>query len=168
MEDIIELSRLDEKNIDLPWQDVDLYELCREIVTRFRSVGEKAEVNIFLEGERALVKGVKPILSEMIGNLCDNAIKYNCSGGKVFVRVANTEQGARIVVTDTGVGIPVAHQSRIFERFYRVEKSHSKETGGTGLGLSIVKYAAKYHDAKIGLESAEGKGTKFTIDFPRV
>ncbi len=168
VEDIIELSRLDEKNIGLPWEDVDLYELCRESITRLRPVGEKAEVNVFLEGERAVVKGVKPILSEMIGNLCDNAIKYNHAGGKVFVQVSNTEEGARVVVSDTGIGIPVAHQSRIFERFYRVDKSHSKETGGTGLGLSIVKYAAKYHDAKIGLESAEGKGTKFTIVFTRV
>lgn len=168
VEDIIELSRLDEKNIGLAWEDVDLYELCQESITRLGPVSEKAEVNIFLEGESAMVQGVKPILSEMIGNLCDNAIKYNHAGGKVFVRVIKMESGARVVIADTGIGIPISHQSRIFERFYRVDKSHSKETGGTGLGLSIVKYAAKYHDAKIGLESADGKGTKFTIDFPRL
>ena len=118
-----------------------------------------------LTGGSACARGVPKILDEMIYNLCDNAIKYNKQGGSVEVSVLRTVSGVRLTVRDTGIGIPLAHQSRVFERFYRVDKSHSKEIGGTGLGLSIVKHGAMYHGAELSLESAVDRGTTVTLYF---
>ena len=113
-----------------------------------------------------LVRGIKRLISAVIYNLCENAIKYNKSGGSVKISLKKKDNRAEIVIKDTGIGIPHEHQSRIFERFYRVDKSHSKEVGGTGLGLSIVKHAIKLHSGEIGVKSQVGKGTTFTIKLP--
>ena len=122
---------------------------------------EQKNVGISVSGIGFTVMGVRRLLHEIVYNLCDNAIKYNIPGGSVTIQVENN----RLVVTDTGIGIPAEHQSRVFERFYRVDKSHSKASGGTGLGLSIVKHAAAYHKAEIALESVPGKGTTITVTF---
>ncbi|MPN49064.1 Signal-transduction histidine kinase senX3 [bioreactor metagenome] len=125
------------------------------------------KIKLSLEGDDVYVWGVRRMLYEIIYNLCDNAVKYNVENDKVDVSLLNEADGVILTVSDTGIGIPKEQQSRVFERFYRVDKSHSRETGGTGLGLSIVKHAAKYHDADITLESEAGKGTKISIKFPK-
>lgn len=163
VEDIIKLSRLDENPQGLEWETVDLYELSEEVLTSLRPVAEKQNIQLKLTGQRVLITGVWQILNEMIYNLCDNAIKYNRPGGSVTVTV----QEGFVQVADTGIGIPYAHQSRVFERFYRVDKSHSKAIGGTGLGLSIVKHGAIYHGARVELESEPDVGTTVTIRFPQ-
>ena len=140
VEDIIKLSKLDEGEIEIEKEDVDLYDLTREIVSRLAPQAEKRAVHVEVTGENVICHGVRQILDEMIYNICENAIKYNRRGGSVSVWVGATLKGKKIIVTDTGIGIPEDQQERIFERFYRVDKSHSKETGGTGLGLSIVKH----------------------------
>ena len=142
VEDIIKLSKLDEGEIEIEKEDVDLYDLTREIVSRLAPQAEKRAVHVEVTGENVICHGVRQILDEMIYNICENAIKYNRRGGSVSVWVGATLKGKKIIVTDTGIGIPEDQQERIFERFYRVDKSHSKETGGTGLGLSIVKHGA--------------------------
>ena len=128
---------------------------------------DKKNITINLIGESAKIVGVQQILDEMVYNLCDNAIKYNKENGNVDIILTSTENHVKLTVSDTGIGIPTIHQSRIFERFYRVDKSHSKAVGGTGLGLSIVKHGAIYHNADISLESAEGKGTSITVSFKK-
>ncbi len=165
VDDIMELSRLDEGAQDLEKEEVDLYALAREIVERLEPAAQEQNVTVSLTGEPTIYKGVRQILDEMIYNLCDNAIKYNQKGGTVTVQVFTDEEGKKVSVQDTGIGIPAEVQDRIFERFYRVDKSHSKETGGTGLGLSIVKHGAMIHDAQIQVDSEVGKGTKMTIVF---
>ena len=163
VEDIIKLSKLDEGEIEK--EDVDLYDLTREIVSRLAPQAEKRAVHVEVTGENVICHGVRQILDEMIYNICENAIKYNRRGGSVSVWVGATLKGKKIIVTDTGIGIPEDQQERIFERFYRVDKSHSKETGGTGLGLSIVKHGAMLHNAQIHVESKVGKGTKMELTF---
>ena len=163
VEDIIHLSRLDEGAAPTDRQRVDLYELAGEALERLASAAARMEVSLRLEGGSVEVEGVSHMLDEMIYNLADNAIKYNRPGGSVTVTVDRAEGGARLSVRDTGIGIPPAHQQRVFERFYRVDKSHSKEVGGTGLGLSIVKHVASYHGAALELESREGAGTAVTV-----
>lgn len=165
VEDIIKLSKLDEGEIEVEKEDVDLYEMTREIVSRLAPQAEKRAVHVEVTGENVICHGVRQILDEMIYNICENAIKYNRRGGSVSVWVGATLKGKKIIVTDTGIGIPEDQQERIFERFYRVDKSHSKETGGTGLGLSIVKHGAMLHNAQIHVESKVGKGTKMEITF---
>ena len=165
VEDIIKLSKLDEGEIEMEKEDVDLYDLTRRIVSRLAPQAEKRAVHVEVTGENVICHGVRQILDEMIYNICENAIKYNRRGGSVSVWVGATLKGKKIIVTDTGIGIPEDQQERIFERFYRVDKSHSKETGGTGLGLSIVKHGAIMHNAQIHVESEEGKGTKMEITF---
>ena len=160
VEDIIRLSQLDE-GMELPTETVDILALAEEVQAILQPSAEEKHVRIAISGEGFCVVGVRRMLQEILYNLCDNAIKYNIPGGSVTVHV---EHG-RLVVSDTGIGIPAEHQSRIFERFYRVDKSHSKASGGTGLGLSIVKHAAAYHKAEIILESIPGKGTTITIQF---
>ncbi len=167
VDDIMDLSRLDEGAEDLEKEEVDLYALAREIVERLEPAAGERSVTLDLDGEPTLYVGVRQVLDEMIYNLCDNAIKYNQEGGTVTVRVFTDEEGKKVSVQDTGIGIPAEMQERIFERFYRVDKSHSKETGGTGLGLSIVKHGAMIHDAKIEVDSEVGKGTKMTLVFSR-
>lgn len=165
IEDIIKLSKLDEKNSILEKEDVDLYELCCETCNRLVFQAEKREVRIEITGEKVIYFGVRQILQEMVYNICENAVKYNKIGGNVDIWVGKTLQGPKIVVKDTGIGIPEDQYERIFERFYRVDKSHSKETGGTGLGLSIVKHGAIFHHAEIKVESKLGEGTKMEILF---
>ena len=160
IEDIIHLSQLDE-GVALPVENVDLLVLAEEVKTILLPSAEEKNVNISISGEGFSVVGVRRMLQEIIYNLCDNAIKYNVPGGIVTIHAENN----RLVVSDTGIGIPVEHKDRIFERFYRVDKSRSKASGGTGLGLSIVKHAAAYHKAEISLESMPGKGTIITIQF---
>ena len=162
--DIIKLSELDEGQ-GYEWEKVDLYALSAEILRRLAPEAERREVRLQLTGGAAVVRGVPKILDEMIFNLCDNAIKYNKERGSVEVSVIRTVSGVRLSVRDTGIGIPPAHQSRVFERFYRVDKSHSKEIGGTGLGLSIVKHGAMSHGAELSLESAVDRGTTVTLYF---
>jgi two-component system phosphate regulon sensor histidine kinase PhoR len=165
IDDIIKLSKLDEDSVEVEWQDVDLYALCEDIVERLTMSARKRDVQVELDGEPVVYYGVKQMLDEMIFNLCENAIKYNVPDGKVMLWVGNTPEGVKIIVQDTGIGIPKDQQERIFERFYRVDKSHSKETGGTGLGLSIVKHGAIFHHAQIRVESEVGKGTKMEVIF---
>ena len=164
--DIIKLSELDEKPVQTAKEDVDLYELSCEIIKRLKPVADKHFIELRLFGEHTRILGTRKILSEMIYNLCDNAIKYNKKNGTVDIVVSGCDDGkVYLTVRDTGIGIPYPDQSRVFERFYRVDKSHSKQVGGTGLGLSIVKHGAAYHNAEITLESAVDKGTRVTIEF---
>lgn len=165
IDDIIKLSKLDEENVNEEKEWVDFYSLSQEICNRLALPAAKKGVKIELSGESVSYYGVRQILDEMIYNICDNAIKYNVDGGKVNIWVGNTLQGIKVIVEDTGIGIPKDQQERIFERFYRVDKSHSKETGGTGLGLSIAKHGAMFHHAEITVESEVGKGTKMEILF---
>lgn len=166
VEDIIKLSRLDEESVELEKEEVELYGLCREIVSRLSPQAQARRVQVSVEGEPVRYHGIRRILDEMIYNICENAIKYNTDGGRVVVWAGNTLNGPKIIVADNGIGIPEEHMERIFERFYRVDKSHSKERGGTGLGLSIVKHGALLHGAKVNVESKEGEGTRMEILFP--
>lgn len=167
VEDIIKLSKLDDESVELEKTDVDLYELTREIVSRLSPQASQKNVHIEVTGEPVIYHGIRQILDEMIYNICENAIKYNNDNGQVSVWVGNTLAGPKVSVSDTGIGIPKEHQERIFERFYRVDKSHSKERGGTGLGLSIVKHGAILHGAKVSVDSKPGQGTRMEIQFSR-
>lgn len=164
--DIIKLSRLDEGGDKLELQRVELHALVENVLANLESVAEKCHVTLSLTGGAAYVTGVPALLSEMLYNLCDNAIKYNVDGGSVRVDIAQSTAETVLTVSDTGIGIPYAHQSRVFERFYRVDKSHSRQSGGTGLGLSIVKHAVQYLGGRIELESQPGKGTTMRVHFP--
>ncbi len=163
--DIIKLSQLDENSIPLEKENIDLLMVAKEVKTRLRHVIAQSGVEFKLIGESVFVMGIAPILSEMIYNLCDNAIKYNKKNGTVELTVGQREGKPFVRVKDTGIGIPREAQSRVFERFYRVDKSHSREIGGTGLGLSIVKHAAAYHGAELSLESKLNEGTTVEIVF---
>ncbi|MCI8992484.1 MAG: PAS domain-containing sensor histidine kinase [Eubacterium sp.] len=167
VEDIIRLSRLDEGAEERKREDVDLYMLAEEVVNRLSAEAEKAKIATVLDGEPAVINGVPQLLQSIIYNLCDNAMKYNRECGSVVITVKNQADFAILSVADTGIGIPQEHQARIFERFYRVDKSRSKELGGTGLGLSIVKHAARLHGAEIDLHSVPGKGTTVTVSFSK-
>ena len=167
VEDIIKLSKLDEESVELEKQDVDLYEMTREIISRLAPQAQQRNIRMEVTGEPVTYFGIRQILDEMIYNVCENAVKYNNENGRVSVWVGNTLEGPRVTVTDTGIGIPEEHHERIFERFYRVDKSHSKERGGTGLGLSIVKHGALLHGAKVTVDSAPGKGTRIEMQFPK-
>ena len=166
VEDIIDLSRLEEGGGDMTWEDIDLYTLCDDVLQSLEPVAKRQAVTLRLAGESLQVRGVYQVLREMIYNLCDNAIKYNRSGGSVTVTVAWSAGRVSVAVADTGIGIPYEDQSRVFERFYRVDKSHSRAIGGTGLGLSIVKHAAALHGAEIKLQSQPEDGTVITVLFP--
>ena len=163
--DIIQLSRLDEKNSDMPFEAVDIYELAEDIIMHLKPAAEKKKIQLSLEGERVVVRGVRQVLYEMFYNIADNAIRYTDAGGKISIFAGQKEMHPCYSVEDNGIGIPKNEQKRIFERFYRVDKSHSRQTGGTGLGLSIVKHGAVLHKAKINLESELGKGTKMELVF---
>lgn len=164
--DIIKISELEENTENFEEEKTDLYELSAEVIKRLTPNAKKKNITLELCGEHAVIMGVKQILDEMIYNLCDNAIKYNKNGGKVLTEISKTDENIYLSVSDTGIGIPSSQKERIFERFYRVDKSRSKAEGGTGLGLSIVKHGAVYHHAKISLDSTVGKGTKITVIFP--
>ena len=163
--DIIQLSRLDENSTQFQRAPVDLYDLCAQSIEQLSPVAARQSVTLELTGEHAEIMGVEQLLKEMIYNLLDNAIKYNVPGGSVTASVRKSAGRTILSVADTGIGIPYAHQPRVFERFYRVDKSHSKEVGGTGLGLSIVRHAAQYHGARLELKSQPGKGTTITVTF---
>ena len=160
VEDIIRLSQLDE-GVSMPVEEVDMLALAEEVKGILEKTAEQKRVNVCVSGTGFTMLGVRRMLHEILYNLCDNGIKYNTPGGSVRIIV----EDRKLQVSDTGIGIPPEHQARVFERFYRVDKSHSKASGGTGLGLSIVKHAAAYHKAEITLESALGKGTVITIQF---
>ena len=166
VEDIIRLSRLDEGGGDEAKEPVDLLTIARDVVDRLKPYAAQQGIQLRCGGESAEISGVPRLLSDILYNLCDNGIKYNNRGGSVTVTVSRQEHEAVVQVQDTGIGIATEHQNRVFERFYRVDKSHSKEIGGTGLGLSIVKHAAMIHNATIELDSALGKGTTITVRFP--
>ena len=163
--DIIRLAQLDEGE-PMPTEPVELLAVAREVAENLRSAAETRNVTVEVTGTPATVSGVRRLLYEIVLNLCDNAIKYNTEGGRVEVEVAQDGGTAAVTVRDTGIGIPPEHQSRVFERFYRVDKSHSKASGGTGLGLSIVKHAVQYHHGVIRLKSEVGKGTEIRVTFP--
>ena len=163
--DIIRLSQLDEEKVQMEKSPVDLHLLASDVVKRLQDVAKKNQVTLMLTGKPTVVNGNPQILDEMIYNLCDNAIKYNKPFGEVEVNVAMIKDHPVLTVEDDGIGIPPEDQERIFERFYRVDKSHSRQIGGTGLGLSIVKHGAIYHKAKVELKSALGEGTTVRITF---
>ena len=167
IEDIIRLSRLDDESFTEEVLPLDLYEIAENVREQLLPAAEAKQLTVTLEGTPAPMRGVPVIVEEMLYNLCDNAIKYNVENGAVHIKVTRTDQQAVFSVTDTGIGIPQADRERIFERFYRVDKSHSKQIGGTGLGLSIVKHGALFHNATIELESQLGSGTTITLFFPR-
>jgi two-component system phosphate regulon sensor histidine kinase PhoR len=164
--DIIQISRLDEKDMSDQMQHVELYSLAEQILSRFTTQAEKNNITLGLQGSICHVEGVPQILEEMISNLCDNAIKYNRTGGSVTIAVTPKDNTVMLSVSDTGMGIPYEDQTRVFERFYRGDKSHSSQIPGTGLGLSIVKHAAMFHSANVSLESVPLEGTTITITFP--
>ena len=163
--DIIQLSRLDEKNSDLPFEEVDLYEMAENVVQHLESAAKKKNIIVSLDGSPVMVNGVRHVIYEMLFNIADNAIRYTDPKGTVKISLGMREEHPYYCVEDNGIGIAEDEQKRIFERFYRVDKSHSRATGGTGLGLSIVKHGAILHNAQIKLESEPGKGTKMELVF---
>ena len=165
IEDIIRLSELDEGNIRIPMERVNLLKEAEKVAERLRSTAALRGLQIKVAGEDAFVQGIPTLLEEMLVNLIDNSIKYNVEEGEITARIQKTKDKVVLEVEDTGIGIPLEDQERIFERFYRVDKSHSKNISGTGLGLSIVKHIAAYHKAALSLESQVGKGTTIRIEF---
>ena len=163
--DIIRLSQLDEGEV-LPKERLDLLEVAQGAADDLQAEAEKKNVHLSVSGEPAELEGVRQLIYEVAYNLGDNAIKYNIDGGSVSINVSSDGKNAKLTVSDTGIGIAAEDQSRIFERFYRVDKSHSKESGGTGLGLSIVKHAVQYHGGRISMDSAPGKGTSISVSLP--
>lgn len=164
--DVIKISQLDEGKLPYEREETDLYELCREILRRMEERASAAGVHLYLKGPHKKITTVQTILDEVLNNLCDNGIKYNKKGGNLTVTIEEGEGETRISVEDQGIGIPAEDQKRVFERFYRVDKSHSKAIGGTGLGLSIVKHGAMYLGAEVKVESTLGKGSTFTLVLP--
>ncbi len=165
IDDIIRLSQLDEGDA-MPTEPVDLLAVSQEAAENLQDAAAARGVTVGVTGQPAVIPGVRRLIYEIVYNLCDNAIKYNRDGGRVDVTVAADADGSSITVADTGIGIALEHQGRVFERFYRVDKSHSKASGGTGLGLSIVKHAVQYHHGRIELESTPGTGTTIRVVFP--
>mgnify|MGYP002261247991 CR=1 FL=1 len=167
IEGIIKLSRLDENRVQLDWENVDLYELAFTIKNDLTRRSQEEEVAVHIRGVHTKIRGVQQILYEMFFNICENAIKYNHKGGEVVFTISKMNDYPIVIVEDTGIGIPKEDLDRIFERFYRVDKSHSNQKKGSGLGLSIVKHGAKFHNAEMEVDSELGKGTKITIIFPK-
>ena len=168
VEDVIQISQLDEEKASYVWEPVDVYQICKNAFESLKEKAKRLNVHLYICGERMKMEAVRTLLEEAIYNVCDNAIKYNRNDGSVSVFLTQTAQEIQIVVKDTGVGIPKEDQGRVFERFYRVDKSHSKEIGGTGLGLSIVKHAVGALKGSVILRSEEGNGTEITLRFPKV
>ncbi|MFR7552961.1 MAG: sensor histidine kinase, partial [Acutalibacteraceae bacterium] len=165
VEDIIKLSQLDERAVELERTEADLHAIARDVAERLHSAAEQNGIHIEVFGGPAVVTGVPRILDEMIFNLADNAVKYSRAGGSVRITAGMQAGSAFIEVADDGIGIPERDRERVFERFYRVDKSRSKQIGGTGLGLSIVKHGAAFHNAHVALQSREGEGTTVRITF---
>ena len=168
VEDVIQISQLDEEKTSYVWEPVDVYQVCKNAFESLKEKAKRLNVHLYICGERMKMEAVRTLLEEAIYNVCDNAIKYNRNDGSVSVFLTQTAQEIQIVVKDTGVGIPKEDQDRVFERFYRVDKSHSKEIGGTGLGLSIVKHAVGALKGSVILRSEEGNGTEICMKFPKV
>lgn len=168
VEDVIQISQLDEEKTSYVWEPVDVYQVCKNAFESLKEKAKRLNVHLYICGERMKMEAVRTLLEEAIYNVCDNAIKYNRNDGSVSVFMTQTAQEIQIVVKDTGVGIPKEDQDRVFERFYRVDKSHSKEIGGTGLGLSIVKHAVGALKGSVILRSEEGNGTEICMKFPKV
>ena len=168
VEDVIQISQLDEEKTSYVWEPVDVYQVCKNAFESLKEKAKRLNVHLYICGERMKMEAVRTLLEEAVYNICDNAIKYNRNDGSVSVFLTQTAQEIQIVVKDTGVGIPKEDQDRVFERFYRVDKSHSKEIGGTGLGLSIVKHAVGALKGSVILRSEEGNGTEITLRFPKV
>ena len=167
MEDTIKISQLDEGANPYEWEDVDVCQLAKEVCGNLKDVAYKKNVHLFIEGKEVYCRAVRPILEEVLYNLCDNGIKYNRDDGTVSIHIEEEEENVRIVVKDTGIGIPREDISRVFERFYRVDKSHSREIGGTGLGLSIVKHGVTFLGGTVDMISELGKGTEITVILPK-
>lgn len=171
IEDIIKLSRLDEQSDMMPFEPVDLNRVTKEVVDSLQAVARQRKITMTIDGDVPEVNGVRQVIYEMIYNLCDNAVKYNRDGGSVHILMEpSSKEGyaVRWSVWDTGIGVPEEEQERIFERFYRVDKSHSRETGGTGLGLAIVKHGANLHRALVTIDSKPGEGTCVMVEFPQM
>lgn len=168
VEDVIQISQLDEEKTSYVWEPVDVYQVCKNAFESLKEKAKRLNVHLYICGERMKMEAVRTLLEEAVYNVCDNAIKYNRNDGSVSVFLTQTAQEIQIVVKDTGVGIPKEDQDRVFERFYRVDKSHSKEIGGTGLGLSIVKHAVGALKGSVILRSEEGNGTEICMKFPKV
>ena len=166
--DVIQISQLDEEKTSYVWEPVDVYQVCKNAFESLKEKAKRLNVHLYICGERMKMEAVRTLLEEAVYNICDNAIKYNRNDGSVSVFLVQTAQEIQIVVKDTGVGIPKEDQDRVFERFYRVDKSHSKEIGGTGLGLSIVKHAVGALKGSVILRSEEGNGTEICMKFPKV
>ena len=168
VEDVIQISQLDEEKTPYTWEPVDVYQVCKNAFESLKEKAKRLNVHLYICGEYMKMEAVRTLLEEAVYNVCDNAIKYNRNEGSVSVFLTQTAQEIQIVVKDTGVGIPKEDQDRVFERFYRVDKSHSKEIGGTGLGLSIVKHAVGALKGSVILRSEEGNGTEICMKFPKV
>ena len=167
VEDVLRISQLDEGEVPYEWTETDLYQTAKNVFGTLSEAAKKQDVHLYIEGDRVQLHTVPNILEEVLFNLCDNAIKYNKPGGSVCICLTENEESVCISVKDNGVGIPKEDQSRVFERFYRVDKSHSKEIGGTGLGLSMVKHGVSFLGGEVELESTPGQGTEITISFPK-
>ncbi|MGN8804837.1 MULTISPECIES: ATP-binding protein [unclassified Blautia] len=168
VEDVIQISQLDEEKTPYVWEPVDVYQVCKSAFDSLKEKAYKMNVHLYICGESMKMEAIRTLLEEAVYNVCDNAIKYNRNDGSVSIFLEQTAQEVQIVVKDTGIGIPREDQDRVFERFYRVDKSHSKEIGGTGLGLSIVKHAVSTLDGSVGLGSEVGSGTEICMKFPKV
>lgn len=164
IEDVIRISHLDE-GVELPKEDVELLSIVEEVADSLQIMAEKKNVTITVSGDRCQFRGIRGLVEEIVQNLASNAVKYNVEGGRVDISVQQTKRHVVLTVADTGIGIPLENQSRVFERFYRVDKSHAKQSGGTGLGLSIVKHAVQAHNARLNLQSRPGEGTTVTVTF---
>lgn len=167
VEDVIQISQLDEEKTPYIWEPVDVYQVCKNAFDSLKEKAYKMNVHLYICGESMKMEAIRTLLEEAVYNVCDNAIKYNRNDGSASIFLEQTAQEVQIVVKDTGIGIPREDQDRVFERFYRVDKSHSKEIGGTGLGLSIVKHAVSTLDGSVGLRSEVGSGTEICMKFPK-
>jgi two-component system phosphate regulon sensor histidine kinase PhoR len=167
IESILNLSKLEDESVEKTYEEIDLYETIKDVVHKLKPQAASHKVNLEVDGEITHVKANKRMTEDLVYNLIDNAIKYNVENGNVLVSVKNEENNGLISVKDTGIGIPQEEQDRIFERFYRIDKSRSKKIEGSGLGLSIVKHIVEYHNGSITLESEVGKGTTITIKLPK-
>ena len=167
VEDTIKISQLDEGENPYEWENTDLYLIAKNVCSNLKEIAEKKDVHLYIDGERMICRTVRPILEEVIYNLCDNGIKYNKQNGTVTISLIDLGDDIQIAVEDNGIGIPREDRNRVFERFYRVDKSHSKEIGGTGLGLSIVKHGVGFLGGTLGMISEENKGTRITVTLPK-
>lgn len=167
VEDTIKISQLDEGENPYEWENTDLYLIAKNVCSNLKEIAEKKDVHLYIDGERMICRTVRPILEEVLYNLCDNGIKYNKQNGTVTISLIDLGSEIQIAVEDNGIGIPREDRNRVFERFYRVDKSHSKEIGGTGLGLSIVKHGVGFLGGTLGMISEENKGTRITVTLPK-